>query len=61
MFDIFNKNKVKILESKITDLERKIMLENAKVAYWKCKFNFPDKEPNIVGTKEAIEYIKGQN
>lgn len=44
--------------SEIEELKRKLDLENKRAIYWKLKFLEPDKEPNIFGSKDDIEYIK---
>ena len=59
MLDIFNKKEINKLENEILNLKAKYSRESAKAIYWQCKFNFPDKEFNVFGTKEDIEYIKG--
>lgn len=42
----------------IESLNKQLVLENRRAAYWKMKFLEPDKEPVILGSKEDIEYIK---
>lgn len=44
--------------SEIVSLNKQLILENRRAAYWKMKFLEPDKEPIVLGSMEDVDYIK---
>lgn len=42
----------------IESLNKQLELENRRATYWKMRFLDPDNEPVVIGSQEAIEYIK---
>ena len=46
------------INKKYCSLNKQLILENRRAAYWKMKFLEPDKEPIVLGEKEDVEYIK---